>query len=143
MLSLLAEIISTSADTIKGSRLQVHWLLVLLLFFSLFTISLSLWSSSFQQLASLNLVELCKASSGRDGCATALPAEISVLLNALESPVASLRFAALQGLLVIKDLLSAEDHGTAQTAKLIRRLWVARFDVDEENAKVGERYSFP
>lgn len=88
------------------------------------------------------MVELCKASSGGDGCATALPAEISVLLNSLESPAASLRFAALQGLLVITDLLSAGDHGTAQTAKLIRRLWVAKFDVDEENAKVGERYSF-
>lgn len=63
------------------------------------------------------------------------------MLKALESPAASLRFAVLQGLLVITDLLSAEDHATAQTAKLIRRLWVAKFDVDEENAKVGERYS--
>lgn len=63
------------------------------------------------------------------------------MLKALESPSASLRFAALQGLLVITDLLSAGDHGTAQTAKLIRRLWVVKFDVDEENAKVGERYS--
>ena len=62
------------------------------------------------------------------------------MLKALESPSASLRFAALQGLLVITKLLSAGDHGTAQTAKLIRRLWVAKFDVDEENAKVGERY---
>ena len=105
------------------------------------TVSLFLWSFSFQQLASLSLVELCKASSGGDGCATALPAEISVLLKALESPAASLRLAALQGLLVITDLLSAGDHGTAQTAKLIRRLWVAKFDADEENAKVGERYS--
>ncbi|KAJ7333816.1 eIF-2-alpha kinase activator GCN1 [Desmophyllum pertusum] len=113
MLSLLTEIISTSADTIKGSRLQ--------------------------QLASLSLVELCKASSGEEGCATASPAEITVLLNSLESPAASLRFAALQGLVVLTDLLSAEDHGTAQSAKLVRRLWVAKFDVDEENAKVGER----
>lgn len=56
MLSLLAEIISTSADTIKGSRLQVH---CLCLFNSslIFTISLfcghSL-SSKLHLLASLN-----------------------------------------------------------------------------------------
>lgn len=100
----------------------------------------SLWFLfSPQQLASLSLVELCKASSGGEGCATALPAEIIVLLNSLESPAASLRFAALQGLLVLTELLSAGDHGTALSAKLVRRLWVAKFDVDEENTKVGER----
>lgn len=113
MLYLLAEIISTSADTIKGSRLQ--------------------------QLASLSMVELCKATSGDYGCATASPGEISVLLNSLESPAASLRFATLQGLLVLTYLLSTGDHGTSQTARLVRRLWVAKFDVDEENAKFAER----
>ena len=100
----------------------------------------SLFSFSFQQLASLSLVELCKTSSGREGCATASPAEISVLLHSLESPAASLRFATLQGFLVLTDLLSTGDHGTAQTAQLVRRLWVAKFDVDEENAKLGEKY---
>ena len=91
----------------------------------------------FQQLASLSLVELCKAASGEDGCTTVSPAEISVLLHSLESPAASLRFATLQGLLVLTDILSAGDHGTAQTAQLVRRLWVAKFDVDDENAKLG------
>jgi len=113
MFTLLAEIISTSPDTIKGSRLQ--------------------------QVASLSLVELCKASSGGEGCATATPAEITVLLHSLESPAASMRFATMQGFLVLTDILSAGDHGTAQTAQLVRRLWVAKFDVDEENAKVGEK----
>ena len=94
----------------------------------------------FQQLASLSLVELCKTSSGGEGCATASPAEILVLLHSLEAPAASLRFATLQGLLVLTDILSAGDPGTAQTAQLIRRLWVAKFDVDEENAKMGEKY---
>lgn len=92
-----------------------------------------------QQLASLSLVELCKAASGEDGCTTVSTAEISVLLNSLESPAASLRFATLQGLLVLTDILSAGDHGTAQTAQLVRRLWVAKFDVDDENAKLGEK----
>lgn len=92
-----------------------------------------------QQLASLSLVELCKAASGEDGCTTVSPAEISVLLHSLESPAASLRFATLQGLLVLTDILSAGDHGTAQTAQLVRRLWVAKFDVDDENAKLGEK----
>ena len=47
----------------------------------------------------------------------------------------------MQGFLVLTDILSAGDHGTAQTAQLVRRLWVAKFDVDEENAKVGEKYA--
>ena len=93
-----------------------------------------------QQLASLSLLELCKASSGDLGCATASPAEISVLLNSLESSSTSLRFATLQGLLVLKDILSTEDHGTTQTSQLIKRLWVAKFDDDEENAKVADKY---
>ncbi|XP_068678677.1 stalled ribosome sensor GCN1-like [Montipora foliosa] len=113
MFSLLSEIISSSPKTIKGSRLQ--------------------------QLASLSLLELCKASSGDLGCATASPAEISVLLNSLESSSTSLRFATLQGLLVLKDILSTEDHGTTQTAQLIKRLWVAKFDDDEENVKVADK----
>lgn len=64
-----------------------------------------------------------------------------MLLHSLESPAASLRFATMQGFLVLTDILSAGDHGTAQTAQLVRRLWVAKFDVDEENAKVGEKYA--
>ena len=107
----------------------------------LFSFSLLLVYLSLQQLASLSLVELCKATSGEYGCATAAPGEISVLLNSLESPAASLRFATLQGLLVLTYLLSTRDHGTSQT-RLVRRLWVAKFDVDEENAKLAERYSF-
>ena len=108
----------------------------------LFSFSLLHVYLSLQQLASLSLVELCKATSGEYGCATAAPGEISVLLNSLESPAASLRFATLQGLLVLTYLLSTRDHGTSQTARLVRRLWVAKFDVDEENAKLAERYSF-
>lgn len=108
----------------------------------LFSFFLLLVHLSLQQLASLSLVELCKATSGEYGCATAAPGEISVLLNSLESPAASLRFATLQGLLVLTYLLSTRDHGTSQTARLVRRLWVAKFDVDEENAKLAERYSF-
>ena len=53
-----------------------------------------------------------------------------------------MRFATLQGLLVLTEILSKRDRGTAQTAQLIKRLWVAKFDVDEENAKVGEKYEW-
>ena len=94
---------------------------------------------SYQQLASLSLVELCKASSGAEGCTTASPAELAVLLHSLESPAASMRFAALQGLLVLANVLSAGNHGTAPSVLLVRRLWVAKFDVDDETAKLGER----
>lgn len=85
-------------------------------------------------------MELCEASSGDEGCATVSPVEISILLKALESPVASLRFATLKGLLVLGDILLVEFDETAQIAQLTKRLWVAKFDVDEENAKLSEKY---
>lgn len=85
-------------------------------------------------------MELCEASSGDEGCATVSPVEISILLKALESPVASLRFATLKGLLVLGDILLVEFGETAQIAQLMKRLWVAKFDVDEENAKLSEKY---
>ncbi|XP_029194337.2 eIF-2-alpha kinase activator GCN1-like [Acropora millepora] len=113
MFSLLTEIMSTSPDTINGTRLH--------------------------QLASQSLVELCEASSGDEGCATVSPVEISILLKALESPVSSLRFATLKGLLVLGDILLVEFGETAQIAQLMKRLWVAKFDVDEENAKLSEK----
>ena len=85
------------------------------------------------------MVELCKASSGEDGCTIAEPEEIDVLLKSLESSSSSLRFAALQGLLNMPLVLPGMDEGTDQSARMVRRLWVARFDVNEENAKLGEK----
>lgn len=132
---LLEYLYSLVQDPLRDAIERPHFFL---LFFTWLR-SFSYFFSSLQQLASLSLVELCKAASGEDGCTTVSPAEISVLLHSLESPAASLRFATLQGLLVLTDILSAGDHSTAQTAQLVRRLWVAKFDVDDENAKLGEK----
>ena len=84
-------------------------------------------------------MELCKSASGEEGCARAQPEELTVLLKGLESPAASLRFAALQGLLALHGVLRAMHGGSELTATLIRRLWVAKFDVEEENATIADR----
>lgn len=84
-------------------------------------------------------MELCKSASGEEGCTKAEPGEITVLLKCLESPAASLRFAALQGLQALHGVLPSMHDGSELAATLIRRLWVARFDVDEDNAKIAKR----
>ena len=84
-------------------------------------------------------MELCKTASSEEGCARVRPDELSVLLKCLESPAASLRFSVLQGLFVLCEVLPPIHGGNELTATVIRRLWVARFDVNEENAKIAER----
>ena len=94
-----------------------------------------------QQLASLSMVELCKAASGEEGCTVAEEDELEVLLTALESSSSSLRFAALQGFLHLSLVLPGPEEGSGLGERVARRFWVARFDVNEENVKLGKRYA--
>ncbi|KAF3850541.1 hypothetical protein F7725_012313 [Dissostichus mawsoni] len=67
----------------------------------------------------------------QDGCTVAEQQEIDVLLEGLLSPCFSVRDAALRGLCEMEFALpteSSEESGLS----LLRRLWVTRFDVEEE-----------
>ncbi|XP_061622693.1 stalled ribosome sensor GCN1 isoform X2 [Phyllopteryx taeniolatus] len=91
-----------------------------------------------QVLASQCLTALCGSAGGDEGCTVAEQPEIDVLLNALLSPCFSVRDAALRGLLEMEFALptdSTEESGLS----LLRRLWVARFDVEEEGRAFAEK----
>ncbi|KAM9858158.1 stalled ribosome sensor GCN1 [Aulostomus maculatus] len=91
-----------------------------------------------QVLASQCLTALCASAGGGDGCTVAEQPEIDVLLNALLSPCFSVRDAALRGLLEMEFALMT-DSTEPSGLSLLRRLWVARFDVEEEGRALAEK----
>ncbi|XP_018524768.1 eIF-2-alpha kinase activator GCN1 [Lates calcarifer] len=91
-----------------------------------------------QVLASQCLTALCASAGGGDGCTVAEQPEIDVLLNALLSPCFSVRDASLRGLLEMEFALPT-DSTEASGLSLLRRLWVARFDVEEEGRALAEK----
>ncbi|XP_062310264.1 stalled ribosome sensor GCN1 [Osmerus eperlanus] len=91
-----------------------------------------------QVLASQCLTAVCASAGGGSGCTLAELAEIDVLLDALLSPCFSVRDAALRGLLEMEMALptgASEPSGMS----VLRRLWVARFDVEEEGRALAEK----
>ncbi|MBN3289218.1 GCN1 kinase, partial [Polypterus senegalus] len=96
-------------------------------------------SPCLQVLASNSLTSLCASSSGDEGCAFAEQEEIDVLLQALQSPCFSVRDAALRGLLEMVMVLPTTDTDEKHGLDLLRRIWVARFDVEEEGRLLAEK----
>uniref|UniRef100_A0A2K6N4U0 GCN1 activator of EIF2AK4 n=1 Tax=Rhinopithecus bieti TaxID=61621 RepID=A0A2K6N4U0_RHIBE len=90
-------------------------------------------------LASDTLTTLCASSSGDDGCAFAEQEEVDVLLCALQSPCASVRETVLRGLMELHMVLPAPDTDEKNGLNLLRRLWVVKFDKEEEIRKLAER----
>ncbi|XP_030316225.1 eIF-2-alpha kinase activator GCN1 isoform X2 [Calypte anna] len=95
-------------------------------------------SPRLQVLASNALTTLCTSSSGEDGCAYAEQEEIDVLLQALQSPCMNVRDAALRGLMELQMVLPTPDSDEKNGLNLLRRLWVVKFDVEEEIQKLAE-----
>uniref|UniRef100_UPI0037E8FE79 stalled ribosome sensor GCN1 n=1 Tax=Semicossyphus pulcher TaxID=241346 RepID=UPI0037E8FE79 len=91
-----------------------------------------------QVLAAQCLTALCASAGGGDGCTVAEQPEIDVLLSALLSPCFSVRDAALRGLLEMEFALPT-DSSDITGLSLLRRLWVARFDVEEEGRALAEK----
>ncbi|XP_053850288.1 eIF-2-alpha kinase activator GCN1 isoform X1 [Vidua macroura] len=96
-------------------------------------------SPRLQVLASEALTALCASSSGEDGCAYAEQEEIDVLLQALQSPCMNVRDAALRGLMELQMVLPTPDSDEKNGLNLLRRLWVVKFDVEDEIQKLAER----
>ncbi|XP_060926868.1 stalled ribosome sensor GCN1 [Limanda limanda] len=91
-----------------------------------------------QVLASQSLTALCASAGGEEGCTVAEQQEIDVLLSALLSPCFSVRDSALRGLLEMEFALPT-DSTEADGLCLLRRLWVAKFDVEEEGRALAEK----
>ncbi|KAK2498494.1 hypothetical protein MC885_005115 [Smutsia gigantea] len=96
-------------------------------------------SPRLQVLASDTLTTLCASSSGKDGCAFAEQEEVDVLLSALQSPCGSVRDTALRGLMELHMVLPALSTDEKNGLNLLRRLWVVKFDKEEEIRKLAER----
>ncbi|OXB71660.1 UNVERIFIED_CONTAM: hypothetical protein H355_015599, partial [Colinus virginianus] len=96
-------------------------------------------SPRLQVLASNALTSLCASSSGEDGCAYAEQEEVDVLLQALQSPCMNVRDAALRGLMELQMVLPTPDSDEKNGLNLLRRLWVVKFDVEDEIQKLAER----
>uniref|UniRef100_A0A8D0LAP4 GCN1 activator of EIF2AK4 n=1 Tax=Sphenodon punctatus TaxID=8508 RepID=A0A8D0LAP4_SPHPU len=96
-------------------------------------------SPRLQVLASNTLAALCASSSGEDGCAYAEQEEIDVLLQALQSPCMNVRDADLRGLMELQLVLPTPDSDEKNGLNLLRRLWVVKFDMEDEIQKLAER----
>ncbi|XP_030743287.1 eIF-2-alpha kinase activator GCN1 [Echinops telfairi] len=96
-------------------------------------------SPRLQVLASDTLTTLCASSSGKAGCAFAEQEEVGVLLSALQSPCASVRDTALRGLMELHMVLPVPDTDEKNGLDLLRRLWVVKFDKEEEIQKLAGR----
>uniref|UniRef100_A0A670ZVW9 GCN1 activator of EIF2AK4 n=1 Tax=Pseudonaja textilis TaxID=8673 RepID=A0A670ZVW9_PSETE len=96
-------------------------------------------SPRVQVLGSVALTALCASSSGEDGCAYAEQEEINVLLQALQSPCMNVRDAALRGLMELQMVLPTPDSDEKNGMNLLRRLWVVKFDREEEIRMLAER----
>ncbi|XP_069071140.1 stalled ribosome sensor GCN1 isoform X2 [Pleurodeles waltl] len=92
-----------------------------------------------QILASNTLTALCTSSSGEDGCAYAEQDEVDVLLQALQSPCSNVRDAALRGLMELQMVLPTPDSDEKNGVNLLHRLWVVKFDVEDEIKILAER----
>ncbi|XP_061459241.1 stalled ribosome sensor GCN1 [Rhineura floridana] len=96
-------------------------------------------SPRLQVLASNALTALCASSSGEEGCAYAEQEEVDVLLQALQSPCMNVRDAALRGLMELQLVLPTPDSDEKNGMNLLRRLWVVKFDKEEEIRMLAER----
>ncbi|XP_067931600.1 stalled ribosome sensor GCN1-like [Watersipora subatra] len=87
------------------------------------------------------LISVCACASGEDGCTLAEDDEIEVLQDALLSSSCFIRLLALQGMDEMIDALPTPDADLAADLaaghKLMKRLWIARFDVDEPVRKLA------
>ncbi|XP_043924837.1 eIF-2-alpha kinase activator GCN1 [Protopterus annectens] len=106
---------------------------------SLLTRVMGTSSPRIQVLASNTLTALCTSSSGQEGCAYAEQEEIDVLLQALQSPCSAVRDAALRGLSELEMVLPTPDTDEKNGLNLLCRLWVEKFDVEEESRQQAEK----
>uniref|UniRef100_A0A8C5P6E8 GCN1 activator of EIF2AK4 n=1 Tax=Leptobrachium leishanense TaxID=445787 RepID=A0A8C5P6E8_9ANUR len=93
-----------------------------------------------QVLASNTLTTLCTSCGGGVGCTYAEQEEIDVLLQALQSSCSNVRDAALRGLMELEMVLPTPDSDENNGLKLLHRLWVMTFDVEEEIKSQAEKF---
>lgn len=85
------------------------------------------------------VLDVAASSSGNEYCASATKQEIEILLTALQHNLEAVRDVALRALTIIVKTLPTMEENYELGLRLIRRLWIAKHDVLEENAVLAEK----
>lgn len=86
-----------------------------------------------QSQAVATFLDVANSGSGIPGTALAGPDEVDSLIGALENPLAAVRDAALRALMIVRSGFPTEDSDYEQLLRLTRRVWIAKFDISDEN----------
>ncbi|GAB1860935.1 Translational activator GCN1 [Camponotus japonicus] len=86
-----------------------------------------------QSHAVATLLDVAQSGSGQPGTAIATSEDIDSLIGALQNSLSTVRDAALRGLTVIRQAFPSQKEDRDQLDRLTRRVWIARFDVNDEN----------
>ncbi|KMQ96025.1 translational activator gcn1 [Lasius niger] len=86
-----------------------------------------------QSHAVATLLDVAQSGSGHPGTAIATSEDIDSLIGALQNSLSTVRDAALRGLTVIRQAFPSQKEDQDQLDRLTRRVWIARFDVNDEN----------
>ncbi|XP_011647093.1 eIF-2-alpha kinase activator GCN1 [Pogonomyrmex barbatus] len=90
-------------------------------------------TSRVQSHAVATLLDVAQSGSGQPGTAIATSEDIDSLIGALQNSLPTVRDAALRGLTVIWQAFPSQKEDQDQLDRLTRRVWIARFDVNDEN----------
>ncbi|CAH1977085.1 unnamed protein product [Acanthoscelides obtectus] len=107
--------------------------------FSLLVDILNATTGRVQSQCEACLLEVASCVSGQPGCATADREVIDVLLTALQSPSAVVRDSALRGLTIDIAALPNFETDYDYALKVYKRVWIARFDENEENRELANQ----
>lgn len=91
-----------------------------------------------QMHAVATLLDVAQSGSGAEGAALSSAEEVDSLISALQNPLPAVRDAALRSLMVIKNAFPTNKEDAALLLLLTRRIWVAKFDVNEENKQLAD-----
>lgn len=91
-----------------------------------------------QSQAVVAFLEVAEASSGNPGCANADKQEIECLLAAVQHNLEVVRDVSLRGMTAMMKVLPRIEDDFEFGLRLTRRLWVARFDVEDENRDIAD-----
>lgn len=79
------------------------------------------------------LLDVAQSGSGQPGTAIATNEDINSLIGALQNSLSTIRDAALRALTVVRQAFPSQKEDPDQLSYLIKRIWIARFDVCDEN----------
>ncbi|XP_012138450.2 lethal (3) 80Fj isoform X1 [Megachile rotundata] len=79
------------------------------------------------------LLDVAQSGSGQPGTALATNEDINSLTGALQNSLSTIRDAALRALTVVRQAFPSKKEHSEQFSRLIRRIWIARFDICDEN----------